>query len=75
MLFLINNMDVKDVPGITYYRTNDFKLEFVTAPKTSWCIDGEEYKTIRPYFEFHIDKSTKMLMPKENIKKLFKEEK
>lgn len=75
MFVLINTMDVKDIPGITYYQTNNFKIDFITPPKTSWCIDGEEYKSASTHFEFKIDKSTKMLMPKENIKKLFKEEK
>lgn len=74
-LVLMSNMEIKDVPGITYYRTNNFEIEFLTSPKTSWCIDGEEYKPTCSTFKFKIDKSTKMLMPKENIKKLFQEEK
>lgn len=75
MLVLINTMDVKDLPGITYYQTNDLEIEFMTPPKTSWCIDGEEYKTAKKNFQFRVDKSTKMLMPKKNIKKLFQTEK
>lgn len=75
MLVLINTMDVKDLPGITYYQTNDLEIEFMTPPKTSWCIDGEEYKTAKKSFQFRVDKSTKMLMPKKNIKKLFQTEK
>lgn len=75
MLVLINTMDVKDLPGITYYQTNDLEIEFMTPPKTSWCIDGEEYKTAKKHFQFRVDKSTKMLMPKKNIKKLFQTEK
>ena len=73
MFFLINNMDVKDIPGITYYQTKDLEIEFLDPPKTSWCIDGEEYKTSQLNFKFKVEKDTKMLMPKENIKKLFKE--
>lgn len=75
MLVLISTMDVKDLPGITYYQTNDFEIEFITPPKTSWCIDGEEYKSAKKHFKFRVDKSTKMLMPKKNIKKLFQTEK
>ena len=73
MFFLINNMDVKDIPDITYYQTKDFEIEFLDPPKTSWCIDGEEYKSSQLNFKFKVEKDTKMLMPKENIKKLFKE--
>ncbi len=74
MLFLINNMDVKDIPGITYYQTNYLELEFLNKPKTSWCIDGEEYNVWDNKLIFKVNKSTKMLMPRENIKKLFQEE-
>ncbi len=75
MLLLINSIDVKDIPDITYYQTDNLEIEFETSPKTSWCIDGEEYKSLTRRFVFKVEKDTKMLMPKENIKKLFKEEK
>ena len=39
----MNAVDIKDIPGITYYKTNDLEIEFLDPPKTSWCIDGEEY--------------------------------
>lgn len=73
MFFLINNKDVKDIPGITYYQTNNLEIEFLNQPKTSWCIDGEEYKNSKNKFTFKIERNTKMLMPKESINKLFKE--
>lgn len=73
ILVLISTMDVKDIPGITYYQTNNFEIEFLTSLKTSWCIDGEEYKSASKKFEFHVEKNMKMLVPKENIKKLFDE--
>ena len=28
MLVLISTMDVKDIPGIKYYQTNNFEIEF-----------------------------------------------
>ncbi len=74
MLVLVNTMDVKDIPGITYYQTNNFEVEFLTGPKTSWCIDGEEYKTTTKKFHFRVEQNMKMLMPKEKINKLFKYE-
>lgn len=73
ILVLISTMDVKDIPDITYYQTNHFELEFLTGPKTSWCIDGEELKTPAKKFEFRVEQNTKMLIPKENITKLFDE--
>ena len=68
------NMDVKDVPGITYYQTNNLEIEFLDPPKTSWCIDGEEFETTLNKFYFKVNKSTKMLLPKTNLKRLFKDE-
>ena len=70
----MNALDIKDIPGITYYKTNNLEIEFIDPPKTSWCIDGEEYKTPTTKFTFRVEKDMKMLMPKTNIKKLFEEE-
>ena len=66
------NRDIKNIPGITYYQTNNLEIEFLNKPKTSWCVDGEEYKMRGNKFKFSVDKSMKMLMPKENVEKLFK---
>ena len=49
-------------------------MEFQDKLKTSWCIDGEEYIDQRPIFRFKIDKKTKMMMPREKIGELVKEE-
>ena len=73
MLVLISTMDVKNIPNITYYQTDNFEIEFLTKPKTSWCIDGEEYKSTSTKFEFRVEQSMKMLVPKENLNKLFDE--
>ncbi|MDD5888477.1 MAG: diacylglycerol kinase family lipid kinase [bacterium] len=70
----IFNMDIKDVPGITYYQTDNFELEFLDPPKTSWCIDGEELQDNSVKFNFKVDNSIKMLLPKTNIKRLFTED-
>ncbi|MBE6157932.1 MAG: YegS/Rv2252/BmrU family lipid kinase [Firmicutes bacterium] len=72
MLVQLTTRDVKNVPGIKYYQTDNFEIEFLQQPKTSWCIDGEEYKTDKTKFKFKIDKNIQMLMPKENVEKLFK---
>ena len=69
---LLNNMDAKDVPGITYYQTDNLEIEFLDSPKVSWCIDGEEYKSTKKVFKFSVDKETKMMLPKKNLVKLYK---
>ena len=73
MLVQVTMKDVKEVPGITYYQTNNFEIEFLDKPKTSWCIDGEQYDSVGPKFEFRVDQKVKMLIPKTNAKKLFEE--
>lgn len=72
-LVLISTLDIKKIPNMTYYRTNNFEIEFLQKPKSSWCIDGEEYKTDDLKFVFDVEQSMKMLVPKENINKLFDE--
>ena len=74
IFFLVNNMDAKDVPGVTYYQTDNLEIEFLNSPKVSWCIDGEEYKSTKNKFNFRIDRKTQMMLPKENIVKLFKKD-
>ena len=72
MLVQLTTRDVKNVPGITYYQTDNLEIEFLNKPKTSWCVDGEEYKIDKNKFKFRVEKSVEMLMPKENVEKLFK---
>jgi diacylglycerol kinase family enzyme len=71
---LLNNMDAKDVPGIDYYQTDNLEIEFLDKPKVSWCIDGEEYMAKSNRFVFRVDHNTKMMLPRENVIKLFQKE-
>ena len=73
MLVQVNTMDVKNIPGVKYYQTDNLEIEFLDKPKTSWCIDGEEYKSTDLKFSFRVEQSMKMLVPKENINRLFDE--
>lgn len=66
--------DIKDIPGVTYYKTDNFEIEFIDPPKTSWCIDGEEYITATTKFVFGVEKCMKMMTPKDNLEYLFEEE-
>ena len=70
---LINAMDVKDIPGITYYQTNNLEIEFLDHLKKSWCIDGEEYSEDTDKFVFTVKQDMKIQVPKENLEKLFQE--
>ena len=49
--------------------------EFEDVPKHSWGLDGEEYKSKTNRYVFTVDKSTEILIPNKNVKKLFVEEK
>lgn len=73
MIVQISTMDVKDIPKVKYYRTDNLEIEFLDSPKTSWCIDGEEYKSTSTKFSFKVEQSMKMLVPKENMNDLFDE--
>lgn len=69
---IILTSQVKNMPGVEYYKTNNFKVKFKTTPP-SWVIDGEEYTHNTNEFTFTINKEINMLLPKKNIVKLFKE--
>ena len=62
--------EVKSMPGLEYYKTNNFKIKFKENPG-SWVLDGEEYKHDTNEFVFTINKEMYMLVPKKNIVKLF----
>ncbi len=64
-------IDIKDIPEFTHYKTNNLEIKFIDKPKTSWCVDGEEYKSDSMKFKFGVDVDTKMMMPPVNINKLF----
>lgn len=70
-LIQLGTKDIKDVNEVTYYRTNEIQIEFIDPPKTSWCIDGEEYKYIGTTFNLKVVQGPKMLLPRDNVKILF----
>ena len=72
MLVLLTTIEVKEIPGITYYRTNNLEIEFLNKPKTSWCIDGEEYKEKTNTYKFRVEQNMQMQIPKEKVKQLFR---
>ncbi len=74
LLMQMGARDIKDVPNITYYRTKEINIEFIDPPKSSWCIDGEEYNYAGKTFNLRVVKGPKMLLPDDNIKILFDED-
>ena len=74
LLVQVGNEDVKTIPGVTYYQTNNFEIEFLDPVNTSWCLDGEEYKIDNYKYSFHVEQSMKMLVPKESAQELFYDE-
>ncbi len=74
VLVQVANMELKDIPNINYYQTDNFEIEFLDEPKASWCVDGEEHKTDQKLFKVRVDKSMKMLLPRNNMDRLFKKE-
>lgn len=61
---------VRNMPGLEYYKTNNFKITFKDVPQ-SWVLDGEEFKHNTKTFEFSINKDITMRVPNKNIVKLF----
>ena len=73
-LIYAKNNGVENVPGCEYYSTSNLEIEFDHIPKHSWGLDGEEFKSKTNKYTFSIDKSTEILIPDKNVKKLFLEE-
>lgn len=73
LLVLINSIEIKDIPGVDYFQTNNLKIEFSEEPNISWGIDGEEFISKEKVYEFRMEKNMKMQVPKGSIKKLFKD--
>ena len=61
-----------------YLIKNGWKVLAIDKENTEEIIasklDGEELKTAKTKFNFSVNRRIKMLLPKENIKKLFEEE-
>ena len=62
--------EIRNMKGIEYFKTNNFKVTFDDVPP-SWVIDGEELKHCSKEFVFSINKEVNMLVPSKNITKLF----
>lgn len=72
-LYFLTMYDRTKVPGFYFYRTNNIKIKINNAEDESWCIDGEKLKKSPDnIYNIKIENKVKILIPKKNIKKLFK---
>ena len=55
-----NSIEIKDIPGVDYFQTNNLKIEFSEEPNISWGIDGEEFISKEKVYEFRMEKNMKM---------------
>lgn len=69
MLLGVNSID--HVQGFFYYKTSEVKMHFKNDKKIEWDIDGEKVEFKGPDITIKIDRETKLMIPKKNIKKLF----
>lgn len=72
-LHYLKRRELNDIPGFTYFKTDNIKLEFDEIPP-SWCIDGDELIHQSNKFEIKINKDNYMLLPNKNIDSLFTKE-
>ena len=73
MMYVVTT-DMKNIPNIEYYKTDNLEIEFNSIPDASWCVDGEEHQHNTNKFTFSVDKNNKMLVPRKNINKLYDSE-
>lgn len=66
----LTKKELKETNGFKYFKTNNIKLEFDEMPP-SWCIDGDELAHNEKVFEIKINKDNNMLVPTQNLEKLF----
>ena len=63
--------DASKIPGFYFLRTNHLKITLPQEPKKNWCIDGEMLKKKSKNYEIKIVKGVKMLIPKDEVSKVF----
>ncbi len=67
----LTTKDVTSLYGFKTFKAKYLKIWFDNNGNKSWTLDGEEYKSRSKTYEIKIDKKIKVLIPKNNIKKLF----
>lgn len=70
-LLIMMKEGITNVPGIYYHRASSIEIKFDKKPTVNWTIDGEKLEPKDQKIKITIDKKTKMLLPKKNLKDLF----
>lgn len=71
-LYFFTMYDSSKVPGFYFYRTDKIKIKINNADGDSWCIDGEKLDHDNHKYNISIINDVKILIPRKNVKKLFK---
>ncbi len=71
--YIMKNKGIENVPGCEYYCSSNFDIEFDEIPNFSWGLDGEEFKSKTNKFCFSVNKDINILLPEDNIDRLFVE--
>lgn len=54
-------------------KAKEINIKLIDKPSKKWCIDGEKYEYVGDTFDIKANKKMNILVPKETVKKLFKE--
>ena len=68
--YLLKTSDISYISGVECYKTDNLTMTFNDGIKP-WCLDGEKYDAKTTYFKIDTEKSVKMLVPRQNVDKLF----
>ena len=60
-----------NVSGLEFHRASNIKITFDEHPKKAWCVDGEKLEIRTKTYEIKNEREVQILMPKNNIDKLF----
>lgn len=62
---------IHELPGFTFYQTDNLQICFDDKQGTPWCIDGEKLESDKKEFIFEIIKDIEILIPDKNKNNLF----
>ena len=71
-LYQLTKSDIASVNGFEFYKISKLKVKFNGNNIANWCIDGEKYNSESNQYDIDIIRNVKLLLPRKNIKKLFK---
>ena len=71
-IYNLTKTDITNVEGFEFYKISQFKVKFNENNIANWCIDGEKYNNQSNQYDIDIIRNVKLLLPKKNIKNLFK---